>query len=69
MGELEFHQTRMGHRFYEHTMPELVRQLERLADRLPLLEPLEDRESLLARAARYEEEAARLRHMADEVSP
>ena len=27
---VEFFQTRMGHQFYEHTMPELVRQLERL---------------------------------------
>ena len=26
----EFFQTRIGARFYEHTMPELVKQLERL---------------------------------------
>ena len=25
-----FHATRMGQRFYEHTVPELVRQLDRL---------------------------------------
>lgn len=29
-----FHQTRMGQRFYEHTVPELVRQLTRLNDLL-----------------------------------
>ncbi len=28
----EFWQTPMGMRFYEHTLPELVRQLGRLAD-------------------------------------
>lgn len=30
----QFHQTRMGQRFFEHTMPELVRQLTRLNDLL-----------------------------------
>jgi len=30
----KFHETRMGQRFYERTMPELVRQLERLNDLL-----------------------------------
>ncbi len=29
MAETSFHQTRMGHRFYESTMPELVKQLAR----------------------------------------
>lgn len=29
-----FHQTRMGQRYYEHTVPELVRQLTRLNDLL-----------------------------------
>ena len=28
--ETPFYQTRMGQRFYEHTMPELVKQLARL---------------------------------------
>ena len=28
----EFHKTRMGHRFFEQTMPELVRAVHRLAD-------------------------------------
>ena len=34
MSEPKFFQTRMGHRFYEHTMPELVKQLERLNELL-----------------------------------
>jgi len=29
-----FHSTRMGQRYYEHTLPELVRQLTRLNDLL-----------------------------------
>jgi hypothetical protein len=69
MSETEFFRTRMGQRFYEHTIPELVRQLERLAERLPLHELPLDRESLLARAVRHEEQAARLRRMAERVSP
>ncbi len=39
MSEPKFFQTRMGQRFYEHTMPELVRQLERLNDRVGQLVP------------------------------
>jgi hypothetical protein len=35
MGAPEFHQTRMGQRLYEHTMPELIRQIERLVEKLP----------------------------------
>ena len=42
MSDIDFHRTIMGHRFYEGTMPELVRQLtrlnsllERLVERLP----------------------------------
>jgi len=34
MSETPFYKTRMGQRFYEHTMPELVKQLERLNERL-----------------------------------
>lgn len=34
---VQFFQTRMGRQFYEHTMPELVRQLERIADLLARL--------------------------------
>jgi len=37
MSEPKFFQTRMGQRFYEHTMPELVRQLERLNEMLERL--------------------------------
>lgn len=46
MSEIPFYKTRMGHRFYEHTVPEMVRQLERvndllerLVERLPLTTP------------------------------
>ncbi|MCP3937970.1 MAG: hypothetical protein GY708_21690 [Actinomycetia bacterium] len=35
----DFHKTRMGHRFYEQTVPEIARQLARLND---LLERLVD---------------------------
>jgi hypothetical protein len=41
----EFFQTSMGKRFYEHTMPELVRQVGRLAEAL---------EGILAAMARAE---------------
>ena len=34
MSEVPFHATRMGARFYEHTVPELVKQITRLADAL-----------------------------------
>lgn len=34
MPEIQFFQTRMGQRFYESTMPELVRQITRLNDLL-----------------------------------
>ncbi len=37
MSEPQFFQTRMGQRFYEHTMPELVRQVTRLNDLLERL--------------------------------
>ena len=30
----EFFQTRMGQKFYEHTLPELVKQIARVADAL-----------------------------------
>ena len=32
MSDTPFHQTRMGHTFYEGTMPSLVRELRRLND-------------------------------------
>jgi hypothetical protein len=34
MSDLPFYRTQMGHRFFEHTMPELVRQITRLNDLL-----------------------------------
>ncbi len=37
MSEVPFYLTRMGARFYEHTVPELVRQITRLADALERL--------------------------------
>ncbi len=37
MSDVQFHQTRMGMRFYEHTAPEFVRQVSRLADVLERL--------------------------------
>ena len=37
----EFFETRMGHRFYEHTLPELVRQVSRLADALERMNDLQ----------------------------
>ncbi len=33
----EFFRTRMGHTFYEHTLPELVKQVARVADALEAL--------------------------------
>ena len=37
MSGISFYATKMGHRFYEHTVPELVRQLARIADLLERL--------------------------------
>jgi hypothetical protein len=34
MSDPPFFRTQMGHRFFEHTMPELVRQITRLNDLL-----------------------------------
>ncbi len=43
MNETPFFRTRMGQRFYEHTMPELVRQLERLNELLERLVAAQER--------------------------
>ena len=40
MSEIPFYKTKMGYRFYESTMPALVKQLERLNE---LLERLVER--------------------------
>ena len=37
MSGISFHDTVMGRRFFEHTVPELVRQLARIADLLERL--------------------------------
>ena len=37
MTDVLFHTTRMGARFYEHTVPEIARQLARLNDHLERL--------------------------------
>ncbi len=37
MSEIPFYNTRMGRTFYEHTVPELVRQIARLNDLLERL--------------------------------
>ena len=50
MSETPLFKTRMGHRFCEHTMPALVKQLERLND---ILDRLVDRQE---RAAQSEKE-------------
>jgi hypothetical protein len=34
MSDVPFYRTQMGHRFYEHTVPELARQIGRVADLL-----------------------------------
>jgi hypothetical protein len=55
MSEVPFYRTQMGHRFFEQTMPELVRQLTRLNE---LLErALEERAVAFAPAAVEEDHA------------
>ena len=44
MNETPFFQTRMGHRFYEHTVPELVRQITRLNELLERLVATRERD-------------------------
>ncbi len=48
MSEVPFHLTRMGHTYYGHTLPELVKQITRLAD---ALERIADTESVNAECA------------------
>ncbi len=43
MSETPFFKTRMGHQFYERTMPALVKQLERLNDNLDRLVDQQER--------------------------
>ena len=45
MSETPFYKTRMGHQFYDRTMPALVKQLERLNELLErLVDQQQDRE-------------------------
>ena len=37
MSDVQFFQTRMGRTFYEHTMPELVREIKKLNELLQKL--------------------------------
>jgi len=37
MSDLQFYRTRAGRTFFEHTLPELIRQLERLNENLEKL--------------------------------
>ncbi len=37
MSDIPFHHTLAGHRFFEHQLPELIRQLTRIADQLERL--------------------------------
>ena len=43
MSETPLYMTRMGRRFYEHTVPALVEQLARLNERLDRLVALQER--------------------------
>ncbi len=47
----DFFRTRMGHTFYESTMPSLVRELARLNDNLERLVTLADRPAAAAPTA------------------
>jgi len=41
--DVPFHLTRMGARYFEHTLPEVVRQVSRLADAVERLADLHER--------------------------
>lgn len=55
MSDIPFYRTQMGHRFYEHTVPELTRNLARVADALERLLAALEREA----RAKAEPEAER----------
>jgi hypothetical protein len=44
MSDVPFYRTQMGHRFYDHTVPELARNLARIADLLERLVVVLERE-------------------------
>lgn len=45
MSDIPFYRTQMGHRFYEHTVPEFARNLARVADALERLLAVLERDS------------------------
>ncbi len=60
MSDIPFHATRMGQRFYEATVPELVRELARLNGNLErLLAVVEDRPESEPQPAEHAEDKAR----------
>lgn len=44
---MEFHKTVMGNRFYEGTMPRLVKAMERLADQIERLNENLEKENVI----------------------
>lgn len=56
MSEVPFYRTQMGHRFYEHTVPELTRNVGRVADLLERLVVVLERQAPPERAPEAEEE-------------
>lgn len=65
MTEVPFHATRMGRQFYEHTLPELVRQLQRLNEVLGRLAEALEMRGPTSPVAEAEEQGGR----APEVCP
>jgi len=51
MPQIQFHETRMGAYFLERTMPELVKQLTRIADSLERMARESEVESPLSRTS------------------
>jgi hypothetical protein len=51
MSEIPFHTTRMGHTFYDGTMPSLVREIARLNDNIERLLAIAESGSKIAAAA------------------
>ena len=45
MSDTPFHHTRMGHTFYEGTMPSLVRELRRLNDNIERMLAITERDA------------------------
>jgi len=44
VSDIPFHRTVAGHRFFEHQLPELIRQLARIADQLERLHKQADKQ-------------------------